>query len=176
MSLIPWKRGQNIQVSRESALGTPISEFRAEMDRLLSRCFGGTSFEPARWFEEAGWSTREFVPSIDVVENDKQITIRAEVPGMDPKDVDVNVSGNVLTIHGQKKESTEDKGADYYHCERRFGSFTRSLELPATADLDNVSAEQSNGVLTICVKKLPTAQAKKISVKAPKREMAGVKP
>ena len=173
MNIIPWRKKHSIPVARESARSTPISELRSEMDRLLDKFYRGSWLDPTGWSENFDWPTREFMPSIDVAENDKQITIRAEVPGMDPQDIDINVSGNVLTIHGEKKESTEDKGDDYYHCECRFGSFTRSVELPATADLDDIAAEQCNGMLTVCVKKLPTAHAKKIDVKTSRRELAG---
>lgn len=173
MNLIPWRKKNEIPVSRETTLSAPISEFRNDMDRLFERFFHGGWARPASWAaEDFAWKTREFMPSVDVAESDSKITIRAEVPGMDPKDFDLNVSGNVLTIHGEKKETTEDKGDDYYHCERCFGAFTRSIELPATADLDDIEAEQCNGVLTVCVKKLPTAKSKRIDVKTSRPVMA----
>lgn len=172
MNLIPWRKKDSIPVARESALGQPISEFRHEVDRLFDRFFHGTWLEPTRGFESANWPMKEFMPEIDVAENDTDITIRAEVPGMDVKDIDIRVSGNVLTLHGEKKEEKEDKDDDFYHCERRFGSFTRSIELPPTADLEKIEAEQSNGVLTVCVKKQPTAKAKKVDIK-PARKLAG---
>ena len=93
--------------------------------------------------------------------------------GMSADDIDISVSGNVLTIRGEKKESVEEEREDFFHCERRFGTFTRSIELPSTADLDSISASQNDGVLTVEVQKLPTAQPKKIDVKIPKRELAG---
>jgi HSP20 family protein len=172
MNVIPWRKKGNIPVARETALSTPISEFRKEMDHLFRRFFGGTWMEPAIWPGEAEWPTHEFLPSIDVTESDKRITIRAEVPGMDPQNLTVNVSGNTLVIRGEKKEESEEKGEDHYHCERHFGTFTRNIELPATADLDDIEAEQRNGVLTIRVKKQP-AQSKRVEVKT--REMAGSK-
>lgn len=173
MNVIPWRKKNNIPVARESALTAPISQFRGEMDRLFERYFHGWWPQPANWAaEDFEWNAREFMPSVDVAESDKQITIRAEVPGLEPKDIDLHVSGNVLTIHGEKRASTEDKGDDFYHCERCFGSFTRSVELPATADLDHIDAEQTNGVLTVSVKKLPTARSKKIDVKTSRPVMA----
>jgi HSP20 family protein len=174
MNLIPWRKTHGIPVARESALSTPIGEFRNEMDRLFDRYLRrGSWMEPTGWFEDIDGPKRDFIPSVDVAENDKQITICAEVPGMDPENVDISVSGNLLTIHGEKKECTEEKKDDFYHCERRFGSFTRSMELPVTADVDQIDAELVNGVLTLHVKKLATAQAKKIDVKPAKRELAG---
>lgn len=113
-------------------------------------------------------------PAIDLSENDKTITIRAEVPGMDPDDIDVNVSGNILTITGENREEKESHEENYYHVERRHGSFRRSIELPESADLDKIEAEQRNGVLTIHVAKQPTATSKQISVKGAKGEKAEV--
>jgi HSP20 family protein len=164
MSLIPWRKKQSIPVTRESTLA-PLSEFRTEMDRLFDRYFRGSWLTPSRWADEFDWHTRDFMPSVDVAENDKEITVRAELPGLEADDVDISVSGNTLTIHGEKKESIEDKRDDYYHCERRFGAFTRSIELPVTADVDEIDAELTNGVLTVCVKKLETARTKKVEVK-----------
>jgi HSP20 family protein len=173
MNLIPWRKHNSIPAATGSALTTPISDFRTEIDRLFDRYFRGSMLGPSAWAEETEWMKHDFMPSVDVAENDKQITIRAEVAGMAPDDVDISVSGNVLTIHGEKKESSENTGDDFYHSERRFGSFTRSIELPATADLDKVTAEQVNGVLTVTVTKVPTAKAKKIQVKG--RELVGSK-
>jgi HSP20 family protein len=172
MNLIPWRRQHGIPVSRPSTFSTPMSELRGEMDRLFDRFFRGGLPEQGAWSEEFGLPTREFIPSIDVAENDKQITIRAELPGMDDQDVDINISGNMLTIHGEKSESVEDKGVDFYHCERCFGSFTRSVELPTTADLEDIDAECCNGILVIRVKKLSTAKSKKIDVKASRPMLA----
>jgi HSP20 family protein len=167
MNITPWRKTRGMPLARESSLSTPISEFRGELDRLFDRFFRGGWLRPSTWAEATTeWPGGEFLPSLDVAENDKEIVIRTEVPGMDPKDVDVSLSGNVLTIHGEKKESSEEKSEDYYHCERRFGSFSRNVELPATADLEHIEAEQRNGLLTITVKKAVTAKPKKIGVKA----------
>jgi HSP20 family protein len=174
MNLIP-KRKHNVPATRSSALTTPIADFRGEMDRLFDRFFRGPWAGASSWLEESGWRAGEFMPTVDLAENDKQITIRAELPGLEPEDVDINVSGNILTIHGEKKESKEDKGDDYYHCERRFGSFTRSVELPATADVESVEAEQRSGVLTIRVKKVPSAKARSIKVKPSQPQRTTVK-
>lgn len=174
MNLIPWRRTQGLPAGRESTFSAPLAEFRSEMDRLFDRFFRrGPLAEASDWFEDTGSPIQELMPRIDLAENDRHITIRAEIPGLDPDDIDINVSGNVLTIHGEKKESSEDRRDDFYYRERRFGSFTRSVELPSTADLDDVVAEQSNGVLTVRVKRVPTAKVKKIDVKSTKRTFAG---
>jgi HSP20 family protein len=88
------------------------------------------------------------------------------VPGLDPKDLEVSISGNHLVLAGEKKESTEKKGKDFFHTESRFGSFQRTIPLPDAVDPDNVEAEYSNGVVVIHLKKAPSAVAKRIEVKA----------
>lgn len=174
MNIIPFKKKNSIPVSHETSLTHPTSDFRSEMNRVFDRFFHNPLLETTDWADDFDRPLREFMPTMDLSENDNQITIRAEAPGMSPDDIDISVSGNVLTIRGEKKESTHEEGEDFYHCERRFGSFTRSVELPTTADLDSITAEQSDGVLTLGVKKLTTAHPKKIDVKIPKRELAGM--
>lgn len=164
MNLIPWRTTRDIPVTHESGLTTPIGQFRTEMDDLFDRFFHGTWPPARRWLGETEW-TREFMPSIDVAENDKQITITAEIPGIDPDDVEINVTDNVLTLRGEKKQTIENKDEDHYHCERRFGSFTRSIELPPTADLDHVDAQARSGLLKVSIPKLATAKPKKVNVK-----------
>ena len=100
MNIIPWRKKHSIPVARESARSAPISEFRSEMDRLLDKFYRGSWLDPTGWSENFDWPTREFMPSIDVVENDKQITIRAELPGMDPLDIDINLSMSWLSHEG----------------------------------------------------------------------------
>lgn len=159
MSLIPW-RGKR----QESALSTlepnwPISAFRSEFDRMFDRFFQGAL---APWGEVnggAGW-----LPSLDVTETEKEVTVRAEIPGVDPKELDITLSGQVLTFAGEKKEQTERKGENFYHAERRFGSFRRSVELPASIDAEKMTAEHKNGVVTIRFQKQPGATPKRITV------------
>ena len=170
MNLIPWRKKHGVPVVREHTLTAPLAEFRTEMDRLFDRYYRGSWLAPSRWADEFDWPAGDFMPSVDVAESDESITVRAEVPGLEPEDVDVSVSGSTLTIHGEKKESIEDKRDDYYHCERRFGSFTRSIELPTNADVEAIDAGLSKGVLEVCVKKLETTPKKKIDVK-PQREL-----
>ena len=106
-------------------------------------------------------------PRLDVCETDKQIDIEAELPGFDEKNVDVTVAGDVVTIHGERKNGKEDKGKNYHVAERTWGSFTRSVTLPFDADPNDVSARFDKGVLHIAVKKPAnaTVKAAKIPVK-----------
>jgi len=101
-----------------------------------------------------------------VTESDKEIEITAELPGLEEKDVQVNLSDNVLTIRGEKKAEKEQKEKDYHLIERNYGSFARSLDLPAGIDPDSVKATIDKGVLKVTVPKPAPAVAKKIDVKS----------
>ena len=144
--------------------------FRSEMDRLFDR-FGFPSLRRMFDIEPAWRLARPFafsVPAIDMSEDDKAYKISAELPGLDAKDVDVSVSGNMLVLKGEKRQEKEEKDKNYYFSERSYGSFQRAFELPASVDRDKVSADVSKGVLTITLPKTPDAQKqqKKIEVKS----------
>jgi HSP20 family protein len=98
-----------------------------------------------------------FRPRVDVSETDKEIRIAAELPGMDERDIRVSVSKDALTIKGEKKEEKEDKGKAYYHMERSYGSFLRTIPLPAEVDSEKINAEFRKGILTVTMPK--TAKA-----------------
>ena len=148
--------------------------FRSEMDRLFDRFGGGFGFPSLRrMFDiEPAWrSASSFsfsAPAIEMSEDDKAYKISAELPGLDAKDVDVSVSGNMLVLKGEKRQEKEEKDKNYYFSERAYGSFQRAFELPASVDRDKVSADVSKGVLTITLPKTPVAQKqhKKIEVKS----------
>jgi len=148
--------------------------FHDEMERVFDRFSGGFAlpslrrmfdFEPVRRIERTFTFT---MPAIDVAENDKSYKITAELPGMEAKNVDVSVSGDTLTIKGEKRQEKEEKEENYYLCERSFGSFQRSFSLPAGVDRDKISSELTKGVLTVTLPKTAEAQKqhKKIEVKA----------
>jgi HSP20 family protein len=110
--------------------------------------------------------TAELLPKLDVTETDKQIEITAELPGLEEKDVQVNLADNVLTIRGEKKAEKEEKDKIYRLVERSYGSFVRSLELPEGVNADAIKASIDKGVLKVTVPKPATVQVKKIDVKA----------
>jgi HSP20 family protein len=101
-----------------------------------------------------------------VTETDKELEITAELPGLEEKDVQINVADNLLTIKGEKKAETEQKDKNYRLVERSYGSFARTLELPAGINPDQIKASIAKGVLTVTVPKPAPAQTKKIEVKA----------
>ena len=103
---------------------------------------------------------------MDVSETDKEIEITAELPGLEEKDVQINVSDNILTIRGEKKAEKEQKDKNYRLVERSYGSFERSLELPDDVNADGIKASIDKGVLKVVVPKPAPAQSKKIEVKS----------
>ncbi|MFA5180639.1 MAG: Hsp20/alpha crystallin family protein [Syntrophales bacterium] len=135
-----------------------------DMNRLFDDFFRGLDVAPPN---TAGERLGRFVPSLDVRENDKEVHIQVELPGMDEKDVEVLLTDNSLTLKGEKKEDREDKGKDFYHVERSYGSFQRVITLPEGIDTKKAEAKFKKGILSISLPKveLPKAKAKKIEIK-----------
>lgn len=157
MSIIPWNRKRN--AAPESSLAA--TRLRSEVGRLLDRFLQ----DPWSWPEDFMASVPAWAPTVDIGDSEHEITIRAEMPGLNPEDFTVTISENFLTISGEKKESTEDKGKDYYHCESSYGSFKRIIELPQSMDAAKVTAECTNGILTVHVPKPESAKRRQIEVK-----------
>ena len=109
-----------------------LSSLRRELDRLWNRVFGETSL--ARTFAE------EWSPRVDLSEIKDSFVVKAELPGVESKDVSVNISGNVLTIKGEKKKEVEGKDEQHHYVERYCGSFQRSFQLPANVKTDKIEA------------------------------------
>ena len=114
-----------------------------------------------------------FAPPVDIYEDEHNITVKAELPGIDPKDVDVRVENNTLTIKGERKFEKEEKEENFHRIERRYGSFVRSFTLPNTVDTDNVKAEYENGVLKIQLAKRAEAKPKQIKVNVGQKTLEG---
>jgi HSP20 family protein len=157
---------RRVPVRRDDG-ASPFWPLQQEMNRLFDDFFRGwgSDLAPFRAFEE-GLSA--FAPRIDMTEDEKAVQIAAELPGVDEKDVEISVSGDILTIRGEKKAEREDKGRNYYRMERSYGSFHRAIPLPVGVDQDKVEASFKKGVLSITLPKTAEAQrqAKKITVKA----------
>ena len=139
----------------------PFKEFervRRQMDRLWDS------------FLEGGLRRRadeeEWLPSLDVAETKNELVVKAEVPGMDPKDIDISLSDGRLTIKGEKRQEKEEKEADYHLVERSYGSFIRSVQLPREVQGDKISASYKNGILKITLPKSEEAKKKEIKIKA----------
>jgi HSP20 family protein len=127
------------------------------MEDLMNRFFGGNIMAPG---PEGDW-----VPSINIADSDGNVRVEAELPGMKPEDIDVNVSGDLLTLKGERKEEREEGEEGYTYREIRQGSFQRAVRLPAEVRADKADARFENGVLTVRLPKAEEAKAKQIEIK-----------
>lgn len=153
-SLIPVGRQRGV-----ARADNPFLSLQQEVDRLFD--------DFSRGFPTLGAGlTGSMLPTMDVAETDKEIEITAELPGLEEKDVQINVADDVLTIRGEKKAEKEEKDKNYRLVERSYGSFERSLELPKGINLDAIKASIDKGVLKVSVPKPAPAQVKKVEVKA----------
>ncbi len=143
MALIPWKPFRDLDV------------LRREIDRLWDR------FSLERPIE---WLRGEWTPSLDVSETKDKVVVKVEAPGMDPKEMDISLSGGTLTIKGEKKQEKEEKDENYHLVERSYGSFSRSVRLPAEVQEDKVKATYKDGVITITLPKTEQAKEKEIKI------------
>lgn len=143
----------------------PFYSLQRQMNSLFDDFFSGFDVAP-RGFMAGGLGG--FMPSVDVKESDKEFSIRAELPGVDEKDIDVTVTNDSVTIKGEKKEEKEDKGKNYYYMERSYGSFNRVIPLATEAEAGKAEASFKNGVLNITIPKSATAKTKgtKVPIKA----------
>ena len=145
MELMPWR-----------PFGE-IGSLRKEMDNLWSRFF--------REIPSMGAFTEEWLPSADISETRKNFIVKAELPGLDAKDVKVSLSGDLLTIKGEKKKEEEEKDEHHHFIERYSGSFQRSFQLPTSVKGDKVEATFDKGVLKVTIPKVEEAEKKEIEVK-----------
>jgi HSP20 family protein len=109
-------------------------------------------------------TTSSFAPAVDVYEDEHNVTLKIEVPGIDEKDIDVRIENNTLTVHGERKIEKEEKEENYRRVERQYGSFTRTFTLPPTVDAEKVAANYDKGVLKIVLPKKAEAKPKQIKV------------
>lgn len=162
MSLIPFRMKRSNGM--EPANLTTMTDFRNEMNRLFegffSRPLMGSS--GPSWFETG--EPGQWMPAIDLSENGGEIHVRAELPGIDPKDVDVSVSEDRLVISGEKKSATEKTTDGWTHRESHYGSFNRAIPLPEAVDPAKVTARYDKGVLTVELTKSPTSTSRKVPV------------
>ena len=141
----------------------PFREFSTMQDRMnrMNRLFR-ESYSPEG--PEEALTTTSFAPPVDIYEDEHNITLKIEVPGIDEKDIDVRIEGNALTVHGERKIEKEEKEENFRRIERQYGSFTRSFTLPSSVDPGQVSANYDKGVLKINLAKKAEAKPKQIKV------------
>jgi len=145
MNIIPWRKKDD-----------SVNSLQKQMNSMFDSFFRGFDLDVSR----GGFS-----PALDVNETPEAVIVKAEIPGIPVKDVDISLTGDVLTISGEKKEEKEEKGENYHRVERSFGSFHRSVSLPSYIDSAKVEASARDGILTITIGKKPEMKARKISVK-----------
>jgi len=173
MNIIPWRNRQpETAGSQTRALG----HFRGELDRLFDRFFGDVPFGGSSGPLDLGdtpsmLGSGEWMPQVDIAETNDEVVVKAELPGVDPDNIDVSVTDSMLTLSGEKEEATEDREGDFYRVERRFGAFRRRVPLPASIDPDNVHAEYNNGVLTVHLGKKETVRPRRITVGEGSKEL-----
>lgn len=144
-------------IRRRNGMGS-LGRLQTEMNDLFGRFLGDDwPLETAR----GGWW-----PAIDVSDHGESIVARAEMPGMKPEDIEISVTGNVLTISGEKKESTQEKDENRWHMERRYGAFRREFTLPGEVNVDQIKADYRDGVLSVTMPKSERAKPKRIEVKS----------
>jgi HSP20 family protein len=126
------------------------------MDKLWARYFGDKTV--------SGLFGEDWNPSVDISETKDKLVIEADLPGLEKKDVQVNITGNVLTIKGEKADEKKEKEENYYRCERYRGSFQRTLSLPVEVKADKAEAHFEKGVLKITLPKVEAAKSKQIKI------------
>jgi HSP20 family protein len=144
---------------------TDITRWERDMDRMMEDFFGRRirPWWPERWFRTDELEVR--APAIDLYEDKDDIVVKAELPGMDKNNIEVNLTDNTLTIKGEKKKEEEVKEESYYRSERSYGAFIRTVELPKSVHGEKVKASFKNGILEVRVPKTEEAKAKEIKVK-----------
>jgi len=142
----------------------PIRDLVTTQDRM-NRLFNETL---GRFFGDEGARTGVWMPAVDIYETEQTVVLQAEMPGVDPKDVEATVHEGTLYLKGERKYEKEVKEENYHHVERAYGSFARSFALPTSVDAEKVQAEFKDGVLTLTMPKKEEAKAKKIKISAAK--------
>jgi HSP20 family protein len=154
MAIVPSRRSEERSLTQRG--GDPYSYLRNQVNRVFDDFWGESWLEPHR---ETGGAC--FWPQVDVTETDKEIKVCAEIPGVDPKDIDVSVEDGTLTIKGEKKHEHEENEKGQYRMERSYGGFERSIALPAEVDESKAKAEFKKGVLKLTLPKRPEAASRR---------------
>lgn len=147
--LVPWRKRHKGDVSR----------LHREFDDLFNRFFRRDFAAPGDPLGKGLW-----FPTTDILEDKKKITLKAEIPGLDAKDIDVSLDGRRLTIKGEKKQEKEQEVENYHRMESAYGYFNRTIELPAEVDSKKIDATYKRGVLKIVLQKTKASERKKIQV------------
>jgi HSP20 family protein len=160
--LIPKKNNETHLAINRHRVENRLLDLRGQMDRLFEEFFDRPlDISPfAGDFSELG----DFSPKMDLSETEKEITLSAELPGIEPEEIDISLDGSTLIIRGEKHAEKEDKDKHYYRLERSYGSFQRSIPLPAEVDESKIEATLKKGLLEVRMPKTKEAQERKKSI------------
>ena len=147
MPIVRWEPFRNLLTLQE------------RMNRLFEESVRG-----AGRGQEEDWAMGAWAPAVDIYEKGSDVVLKAELPGVEPKDVDIRIENNVLTLSGERKLDTEVQRENYHRVERAYGSFTRAFTLPSTVDTSKVKADFKDGVLRITLPKREEAKPKQIQI------------
>jgi HSP20 family protein len=164
---VPVQRSDAVAQHPQGGAGNPIVQLYREIDGLFENALREFGIAPFRSDLFTPLTTEGLLkPQVDIGATDKEYSITVEVPGVSEKDVKVEISGNTMTIRGEKQQEKEEKEKDYYRVERSYGSFQRVLSLPEDADQDDVKATFNKGVLTVKMPRraLPKSDVKQIEI------------
>jgi len=145
MAIVRWEPFRDVFSTQD--------RFNRLFNQTLSQMFGEENGKLGTWS-----------PAVDVFETDQNLVVKAELPGIDPKDVEIRVENNTLFLQGQRKFENEVKEENYHRIERSYGSFTRTFALPGSIDAEKVSADYKSGVLTLTLPKREEAKPKTIKI------------
>jgi len=149
MAIVRWEPFRNLMTAQD------------RMNRIFEDAFRGVGHTGGEedWALGGAWA-----PAVDIYEHEGNLVLKAELPGIDPKDVDVRVENNVLTLQGERKFESEVKREEYHRVERAYGTFSRSFTLPNVVDTDKIKAEFKDGLLRVVLPKREEAKPKQISI------------
>jgi len=148
--ILPWRKSKQSVVNTENS----IDSFRREADSLFNR-----------FFDMPAWG-ESLSPKVDIIDKKKAVVVKAEIPGMEVDDLDISLNGQYLTLLGHKKHEVNKSKDDYYHVESSYGSFSRTVQLPAEVDQSDVDASYKRGVLKIELKKTKPKDSKRIKIES----------
>jgi len=157
------KRSENQNSQLPVTQSNPVTSLRSMHD-MMDSLFSDHFMTPFGHFGLTD-SLQTFSPKVDISETEKEIKVRAEVPGINPNDVSIEVTDDTLSITGSNEKSNEEKEENYYRMERSSGRFSREFMLPSKIDAENVNAEAKNGVIAITLIKQPSEQKRKVKIK-----------
>ncbi len=156
-NLVPFRKGGKDALTRYRREADPFAAFQRQMNRLVEDFFGQTGLQP---FGATDRFAGGFTPTLDIAENDKEVIVTAELPGLEEKDIQISIQNDMLMLRGEKKAEHEEKDAQQYLVERSYGAFSRVIQLPAEVDDSKAEAVFKKGVLKIRLPKTPAEKSK----------------